>query len=199
MKITKLLLLAWPIGLLLGMYGYYSYERQQIDTVLLEADGLTWEEGDNQFTVQIDQHDEGELLFVKIKIVDPEKKAVFKTTEVIDRDMLGGGFVRAVQVDQDPEKEIVVWHSGAEYYLDFSGSGVQKISFDGVPQQVKNLAQSWHKYNVTAAMEMAVLILLVLCYYFLYFLVKGIMWLFKRRLRKLNPTYEGREQKSDLT
>lgn len=181
MKITKILLLVWPIILLLGIYGYHSYERQQIDTVLLEADGLIWEEGGDQYAVQVDQQEEGELLHVQIRVVDSEDKEIYKTTEIIDRDILGGGFVRAVQVDQDPESEIVVWHAGAGYYLDFSGGGVQEKSFDGVPQQVKDLAQSWHKHNVTAGMEMALLILLVLGYYFLYFLVKGIMWFFKRK------------------
>ncbi len=39
----KILLLVWPIILLIGMYWYYSYERQQIDEKLMEADKLVWE------------------------------------------------------------------------------------------------------------------------------------------------------------
>ncbi len=103
------------------------------------------------------------------------------TTEVIDRDMFGGGFVRTAQVDQDPEKEIIVWHAHAAFYLDFSEGHVKKISFGRVPQRIKDLSQNWHRYNVMAGLEMTLLLLAVFCYYFLYFFVKGMVKLYLGR------------------
>ena len=175
-----MLLLVWPIILLLGMWWNFSYQRQQVDKKLLEADGLVWKAGEEQFVTQVNQREEGELIHIRIKIIGPENKEVYKTSEVIDRDMFGGGFVRAVQADSDPEKEILVWHAQASYYLDFSQGSVKKVSFDRIPQQVKDLAKSWHKYNVMAGMTMTLLFLFVVCYYILYILVKVILRLFKK-------------------
>lgn len=180
---SKIISLIWPIILLVGMYWYYSYERQQIDKKLLEADGLVWESGEKQFKAKVKQQEDGELLHIQIKVTGPENKEIYKISEIIDRDMFGGGFVRAVQVDKDPEKEIIVWHTRARYYLDFSEGIVKKVPFDGVPQQVKELAKSWHKYNVMASLTMTILLFSVVCYYILYFLVKVVLKLFKKKQR----------------
>ena len=177
----KIILLIWPTVLLIGMYWHFSYERQQIGKKLLEADGLVWESGEKQFKVQVNQREDGELLHIQIKVVDPENREIYTISEVIDRDMFGGGFVRAAQVDSDPEKEIVVWHTRASYYLDFLEGRVKKVTFDQVPQQIKDLAQNWHKYNVMAGMTMTLLLLFVACYYVVYILVKVILRLFKRK------------------
>ena len=177
----KIILLVWPIILLFGIFGYSSYQRQQIDIKLLEADGLIWKSGEKQLVTRINQHEDGELLYIEIEVVDSEKRNVYNKTEVIDRDMFGGGFVRAVQVDQDVENEIVIWHARAKYYLDFSEGHVREISFDQVPQQVKDLAQNWHKYNVMAGLEMTISLIFVFSYYMVYILGKGILRLFKRK------------------
>ncbi len=179
----KIILLIWPIVLLVGMFGYFSYERQQIDKKLMDADGLVWEADGKQFTVRVNQREDGELLHIQIKMVGPDSKKVYKTDEIINRDMFGGGFVRAAQVDKDNEKEIIVWHAQAKYYLDFVQGSVKKVSFDRVEQEIKDLAKSWHRYNVMAGLEMTTLIFFMFCYYGLYFLVKVVLKLFKKKQR----------------
>ena len=186
----KIILLIWPIILLVGMYWHFSYERKQIDEILLEADGLIWEADGKQFTVRVNQREDGELLNIQIKIITSENKEIYKTSEVIDRDIFGGGFVRAVQIDKDPEKEILIWHTRAKYYLDFVQESVEKVSFDRVDQEIKDLAKNWHRYNVMAGIEMTILILFVFCYYGLYFLVKVILKLFKKKAT-LSETMKG--------
>jgi len=177
---SKIISLIWPIILLVGMSWHFSNERKQIDKKLLEADGLVWQSDEKQFVVRVHQREDGELLHIQIIVADPDDKEVYITSEVIDRDMFGGGFVRAVQVDKDPAKEIIVWHTRAQYYLDFSEGNVIKVPFDGVPQQVKDLAKNWHRYNVMAGMEMTLLILSVGCYYILYVFVKIILRVLKK-------------------
>ncbi len=179
----KIVLLVWPLVLLLGVLLLFSYQRNQIDKTLLEADGLVWKAKGKQFAVHVNTHEDGELFHVRIEVVDPENKEVYTKTEVIDRDMFGGGFVRAVQVDQDSESEIVVWHARAKYYLDFSEGNVREVSFEQVSQQVKDLAKSWHKYNVMAGLETTILFISVFCYYILYGLIMGFLRLFKRKKR----------------
>jgi hypothetical protein len=176
----NLALLVWPLVLLLGMLVYFSYQRHQIDKKLVEADGLVWETKDQHFTVRITSRENKEKLHIRIAVLTPEKKEIYKKNEVIDRDMFGGGFVRAVQLDQDAENEIVVWHARAKYYLDFSEGRVTEVSFDQAPLQVKHLAENWHTYNVMAGLEMTLMLMFVLCYYMLYLLVKGTIRFFKR-------------------
>lgn len=177
----KFVLLIWPIVLLLGMWCTAFYQQHQIDKKLLNADGLVWKAGEEQFEAQVKEYEDGELLHIKIVVVNSEKEEVYNKIEVIDRDMFGGGFVRAVQVDRDSENEIVVWHSKAKYYLDFAEGHVREVTFDRVPQQVKGLAKSWHKYNVMAGLEMSILLIFVFCYYSLYILVMGFLRLIKRK------------------
>jgi hypothetical protein len=104
--------------------------------------------------------------------------------------MFGGGFVRAVQVDKDFEDEIVVWHAQARYYLDFSEGNVSEVSFDHVPRKVKDLAVSWHKHNVVASLEIAILLIFVITYYILYAFIKIILVVFKRK----NSSFQGKDQ-----
>lgn len=179
----KLILLIWPIILLLGFWGNSYFQRLQIDKKLVDADGLVWKAGEKKFMVRVNQRVDGELLEIRIKIVAPDNKDVYTKTEAIDRDMFGGGFVRAAQVDQDSENEIVVWHARAKYFLDFSEGNVSEVSFEQVPQQIKDLAENWHKHNVMAGLEMTILLIFVFCYYILYGLIMGFLRLFKRRKR----------------
>jgi len=180
----KLILLVWPIVLLAGIFLYFSYERKQIDKKLVAAGNLVWETNEKQFKTHIIQREDGELLHIQIKIIGPGSKEVYKTEETIDRDMFGGGFVRAAQVDNDPENEIVVWHARAKYYLDFVQGSVKKVSFDQVDQQIKDLAKSWHRYNVLAGLEMTALIFFVFCYYVLYLFIMTILKLIRRKHKK---------------
>jgi len=177
----KIVLLVWPIILLAGVFLYFSYERQQIDKKLVAADNLVWETNEKQFKTLIIQREDGELLHIQIKIIGPGSKEVYKTEEIINRDMFGGGFVRAAQVDSDPEKEIIIWHARAKYYLDFVQGSVKKVPFDQMDQQIKDLAKSWHRYNILAGLEMTSLIFFVFCYYGLYFLIKVVLKLFRRK------------------
>ncbi len=160
---------------------YSSFQRNKIDQKLSDADGLIWSADEKQFMVEVNQHEDGEQLEIGIKIIDPYRKIVYEKIEKIDRDMFGGGFVRAVQIDQDSEKEIVVWHARAKYYLDFSEGNVTEVTFDNVPQQIKGLAKNWYKYNVMASLETAISLIFLFCYYILYSLIVGFLKLLKRK------------------
>lgn len=184
MNKIKIILFVWPIVLLLGIVLYVSNERRQIDHELMEPDGMVWATGEKQFTVHLDKQEDGELLHIGITIIGPGNEDIFKIREIIDRDMFGGGFVRAVQADDDPEKEIVVWHARAKYYLDFKKGRVEKIPFDRVPQMVKALAENWRTYNIMAGVHTTLLILFLLCYYLFYFFVNGILYFYNQKKQK---------------
>ena len=184
MNKIKILLLVWPIVLICGVLLHFSYERRQIDSQLLEPGGMIWKTGKQEYTVHIDKQEEGELLHISIRVTDPENTDIYKIRETIDRDMFGGGFVRAVQTDKDPEKEILVWHARSSYVLDFKEGRVETISFKKVPKTVKMLAKNWHKYNVMAGLETTLLFLFVSCYYVIYFISNCILNFYNRKKKK---------------
>ena len=179
-KLKKFLLI-WPIVLLFGVWWNVSYQQHQIDKKLLAADGLIWSPGEQQVEVRVTQSEDGELRNIKISVVNSEMKEIYRKTEIIDRDMFGGGFVRAIQVDQDSDNEIVIWHARAKYYLDFSEGYVKEMPYDGLSQEVRALAESWRTYNVMAPLRMTICLIFLFCYYFLYILVVGISRLYRGR------------------
>ncbi len=187
-KTFKMVLLVWPLVLLLGTCGFHSYKRHQIDLEMEEADGLVWKNGNDQFTVHVSKHVDGELLDFTIMVTGPSNKSVYKKNVTINRDMWGGGFVKAMQADQDPEKELVVWGSRESFFLDFKTGKVDPVPFSRATQRVKNLSETWHHYNVMADLEIGILFTIAFGYYVLYVLIKGAMWLI--RGRKTEPSGE---------
>lgn len=181
MKKFKLFLLAWPLVLLIGMGGYSFHERRQIDRQLSEPDNMIWTHEKQDFIVHIEKTEDGELLNFIIRVTSPDSTDIYRKNETIDRDMFGGGFVRATQIDDDPELEIIVWQVRSSYILDFKAGQVKLIPFDIVSQDVKNLAKKWHQYNVMAGLETTLLFLFVFCYYVIYFVLNFILNLYNRK------------------
>ena len=65
------LLLVWPIVLLVGLFLYFSYVRQQINKQLTAAVGVVWGTVANQFNVTvIQQADEYSDQAIKQGILD---------------------------------------------------------------------------------------------------------------------------------
>jgi len=184
MNKIKIILLVWPIVLICGVLLHSSYKSRQIDSQLSESDGMIWKTEKQDFTVHIDKQEDGELLHINIRVTGPDNTDIYTIRETIDRDMFGGGFVRAVQTDEDPELEILVWHARSSYTLDFKKGRVETISFEKAPQTVKNLAKNWHKYNVMAGLEITLLFLFVFCYYLVYLIINSILNFYNQKKRK---------------
>ncbi len=192
-KTVKIILLLWPVVILMGMCGYHSYNRQQVDRILRSADGLVWTSGDSQYKVNVNQREDGELLYILIKVVGPEDNTVYKTSEVIDRDMYGGGFVRAAQVDNDPQQEVIVWKNRDSFFLDFVDGTVTQVSFDKAPSELKEIARKWHQFNVISGIETTILLFIAFVYYILFGIITVIVRLVNRfrkrtkRAEKIKP------------
>lgn len=180
-KKIKIILLILPLVLCIGFWGNASFHRYQIDQVLSDAHGLAWKTNEKELIARVLHREDGELLEITIDMINQDNEVRYKKIEKIDRDMFGGGFVRAVQVDPDAEKEILVWHARNKYYLDFSNGNIDEIGFDKVPGDIRELAKDWHRYNIITSLEMTLIFLSSLCYYVLYFLVIGLVRLFDKR------------------
>jgi len=186
-KTLKILALLWPIAALLLLSGYHAYMRGQIDKGMEEAHGWVWNKDATRFAVRIEERQEGELVHYLIHVTNQENKMVFQTSFTIDRDMFGGGFVKTMQVDRDPEKEVVLWglHERSAF-LDLSEGAIIKRPFNDALPEARALAKEWHRYHVMANFEIFILVVFTLVYYVLLGLILGIFWIFRRKKERQN-------------
>lgn len=91
-----------------------AYGKMEINLHTQEVNGMLWQAGNSKFNVHLksiplepkeDQEGQRQLL----TIYDSENKTVFNKQLYINWDMFGAGFVKAMQVDADPELEIVFY------------------------------------------------------------------------------------------
>lgn len=130
---------------------------------------MTFGSGNNPLTASVTHppianedgyDDETESLLLTLK--NAQGNTVFEKGLLINHDMFGSGFLKAMQVDDDPELEIVFCLSGfqnkdrafsAEYfanhdtvstsfYLDIHAGQVNVRDLMTTPQQVRDLAES---------------------------------------------------------
>ena len=76
-------------------------------------------------------------------MVKPDGKIAHESGIVIDKDMWGGGFVKAVNADDDAELEVVAWgaHEAREsFYLDYAEGIVQQKPFSHATTKTKDIA-----------------------------------------------------------
>jgi hypothetical protein len=178
-----------PLILLVGALIFFAYGRYRTHTLLSDADGLSWGSGSSGLRVTVDKTEEGELVHYHILVVDSERNVIFHRKQIVDRDMFGGGFVRAAQADRDPEPEVLVWTRGRDkYILDYKPPEVRQLSFDSAPKALKELAVRWHRFHVMAGFETAALIVLAVTYYLLYAVIRFFVAAFaKSQQRNENP------------
>lgn len=191
-RILKISSLAFPILFMVFFVAYYiGYQRSVLDRQLLDADGVVWKNEKAEYTVETrETKPEAEILVYAIKVINMVTKTVdFDKESRFNRDMFGGGFVKAVQLDNDPELEIISWgkHERKQsFVLDFSRGQVIEIPFDEASRETKDIVSRWYDYNVTKPIETVILIVVLLGYYILY----GVVWVVFRIVRKKRKTQQ---------
>jgi hypothetical protein len=127
---------------------HVSYSNALTDSYLLDLDGLTWGNGKNTLTAKVtnlplEEPDLPEVQDLLLSLYDTENNAVFEQQLSIDWDMFGAGFLKAMQVDNDPELEIVFKRIGCDseatptdnrwqtcnFYLDMSSGKIEQKNF----------------------------------------------------------------------
>jgi hypothetical protein len=107
-----------------------------------EAQGMVMGEGNEQLTVFIDRLNDGEIGTDIISLRSTDGSTAFEDKISIDYDMFGKGLITAIQIDDDPELELLAWGNnvieGESFYLDYVEGVVEKISFDNVPGEIKD-------------------------------------------------------------
>jgi len=162
----KLFFLIIPVIGLITYFIYGNIHKSILTKYFFELKALKWTINNDKLVINSRQTRKGELLIHSIIITRKDGTILFDSLFEIDRDMFGGGFIKAMQVDEDPEMEIVFWRSyGEKFYLDLSKTGINKISFEKTNEKSKILAEKWYRYNVIHQAEISIFIILSIIYY----------------------------------
>lgn len=187
----KYLLFIWPIPVLIYLIFITLSSQTDIDDKLMEVNVLKWGQGDGQITAHVQQTSTGEqksfeILFIGKNHQAPEK---YIFTLNIDVDMWGGGFVKAVQADDDPELEVIAWgiHEYRDsFLLDHHEGQIRKIPFANTPQDIQLLSAQWRQAYIINGMTLSFFVIFVAVYY----IFIGIIVLIARIIKKVktNPS-----------
>jgi hypothetical protein len=101
--------------------------------------------------------------------------------------MWGGGFLKAVNADQDKDLEVMAFglhERKASFYLDYSEGQIKKRLYDAWPDRAKDLVKSWRTVHVDLFFGVILLIFPVIAFYMLYGLVLAVCRLVRKRRSK---------------
>ncbi len=177
--INKIILLI-PVLLWVLIILYFKAGQMIVDRKIKDADGLTWQSNSIVLKAEVIKLKDGEMKEYIIQVLD-RKIVKYKKTIFIDWDMGGGGFIGAMQADQDPEIEIAVYqkHRPSEnFYIDFENNQIIEKPFNNAIIESQKTAKKWLKYYAPHPLYFMLWILVTIVYYGLYFFVRLIIRLF---------------------
>jgi len=176
-----------PLLLLALVIADYGYQNVQLNRFMRNADGLVIGTGAARLTVQVKHSMEDELSRDVLTVLDSQGKTVLAQTIIMDHDLYGVGFVKAMQVDDDPELEVLVWGNGMveaqPYFLDFNNGTVQQRPFAEVSPATRNIVLYYQYSQSEFPILLGVILFSLPLYYLLYFIVSWII----RRIIKPTP------------
>lgn len=152
-RILKGLLLLGPLLLWLSLAGSCFLKQVRIDRILKEPEGLEWGNAGGRLTVRVTDQQEGEKIRYSLRVTSSDQGVLHTSELVIDRDMWGGGFVKALDIDGDSDLEILVWgvhEAGNSYYLDYIAGRVVQKPLAEAPERTRALALEWQRAHISA-------------------------------------------------
>ena len=167
-RVIKYIFLLGPLLLWLSLGGSCMFKEYQVNEVLKNANGLVWGEGANRQTVHVDRKQAGEISHYRIQVLRSDGKIAHDYKFDISHDIWGSGYVKAANVDDDAELEVVAWSQGQRaYYLNYAQGVVQQVAFSHASPEVKNISMVWDDTQILGTVT-----------FFLFFLLIGYYILF---------------------
>jgi hypothetical protein len=162
----------------------YLFQSTRKADDLHPVDGLTYGSGDGLLRVELSRSIENEVSTDVITAKDVNDEIVFRNAIQIDHDLYGVGIVNAMQMDSDPELEIIGWgsnvRSGKSFILDYVNGEIQSRDYEEAPDKVKSFVDQYQSNTGGFMVYFGLLVLATPLYYFIYFLA----WLFGRLFGK---------------
>ena len=183
-RAIKNLIILWPVPILVYLIFITLSSQAKVAEELTEANGLKWGKDDEQITIQIKESSMGEQKTFEILTVGKnlDSQNIFLLT--INEDMFGGGFVKAVQADDDQELEVIAWGSHEEqesFLLDHQEGEIRKIPIIDASEDIQKLAIEWHQAHVMNGMTLSVFVIFAVGYY----VFIGIIWITVKIIKKI--------------
>ena len=149
------------------------------------ADGLVWKDGSQSRVIAVEESEQDETVTYRVRVAEGNRN-IFEISLVVDWDMWGGGFVKAVQADQDNDLEVLMWgRREGGWLLDHQGGRIIKTPFDKAPEPVIALSEKWYDHHYSKLIP-ALVLPVVIVYYLGYGLIRLVM-------RARQKKKEGRE------
>lgn len=170
--IILLPLFSWVIWL-----SWLFYAQHQIAPYFIDIDGMVWQINQTQWITHLQQipipnTEEKNFIFT---INDVHGNLVYTAELLVDYDLNGSGFIKAMQVDNDPEWEIVFATNdrtfAQNFYLDMSTGKIETKSLGNVSSQVKELIKQWFDYYVFDVFTTGFAIILTVIFYGIYLFI----------------------------
>ena len=187
-RALKVLLVGGPAVIMVVLVGSNRIPAWRIDASLPDPARVVWGQGDSEVRVKVTEQEEGEALTFRVEAHDARGRRLAEKSLVVNRDMWGAGFARGMQVDDDPELEVVAWghyeQDKTSFYLDYSEGWVTVRPFTEASAAARELARNWHQVNRMDVFGLFVLGFLA----FLYYVVLGLVWLVILVVRRARPS-----------
>jgi hypothetical protein len=182
-RAIKYLLFLWPIPVLAYLSFITLSSQSNVDEKFMEADSLIWGQGNEQITAHVKQTSSGEQKFFEILLIGNNLQAPEKKLFALDEDMWGGGFVKAIQADDDPELELIAWgiHEYRDsFLLDYHEGKIREIPFADTTEDIQSLSVQWRQAYIINGMTLSFFVIFIVVYY----IFMGIIWLIFKITRK---------------
>lgn len=165
------------LGPVVAFAGWLAWAAWQVQGNIIDLDRLSWGDGAARLTAHRESThgpNDHEIENILLRVTDAVGEEVHREQFSISWDMWGWGLVAAMQVDADPELEIVFIDyggrrprsgddTGRAFYLDLSSGSVERKLMTSATQDVMPVIDWWASlHNPLSA------VMLLFMYYVLY-------------------------------
>jgi len=167
-------------------FGMNTVGQARINSYFKKVDGMIWNFDKTTITAESNHLRKGEIEQFTIRIINNKNHVMYDDTILIDWDMGGGGFLKGMQTDDDPEFEIVCVKKGSDrnFYLDISSTEVGIKDFKAASPGARSLAEKWLAYHAPNPFSLGFWLIITILYYVLYYPVSLIFKIFKKFIKK---------------
>lgn len=160
-----LFLVPFVLGIIWLVYDNYKYG--DLSTIVKPVEAISWKKGVDNLTIKVTKttNAEKEEKTYLIEVTRPDGITVLTHRMVVNVDMWGGGFVKAMNVDEDDELELVAWDSrGDRYFLDYTTGVVVVKQWTGASAIAQSLAERFYAAETTGNVRELYYVLAIIFY-----------------------------------
>jgi hypothetical protein len=171
-RTIKILIFIWPVPVMIYFMGMNFFDSMEVNEKLHEANGLAWGSGSELITVHVEKTYQDEQQIYELQLVGNGGQTLFNEKFFINIDSFGGGFIKAVQADDDPAFELLVWGASPyelekSFLLDYTEGQIARREFKNLSADIQDLTKLWYQTHINSRKAIGYLGMLFIGYYIL--------------------------------